>query len=221
MTWQCRLSKVDCKVRPVTAVVIATLLTLVAALENTVAPWAPFYVAYAVLASGLPFLIGAVHRGVFRRPSLPNMLVGLALAFLLHGMFRVVTARADLPGMFGEMLTVAAARLAMPPETVARWYLIFIQAWAGIGEEIFYRGYLQGALRSRFRPLPSIGAASLLFAVRHYTQVLLAWPHVAWGSATLWVTATFIAGLAFGWLYERSRSLWPSIACHMVFNLLA
>src|SRR3954464_10897233 len=95
MTWQCRRSKVDCKARPVTAILIAVLLTLVAALENTVAPWAPFYITYAVLASGLPFLLGAVDRGMFRRPSLPNMLVGLAIAFLLHEMFRVVAARAD------------------------------------------------------------------------------------------------------------------------------
>jgi membrane protease YdiL (CAAX protease family) len=69
--------------------------------------------------------------------------------------------------------------------------------------------------------LPSIVAASLLFGVRHYTQVLLAWPHVAWGSATIWVGACFVAGLAFGWLYERSRSLWPPIVCHTVFNLFA
>src|SRR3954454_11013903 len=84
MTRQCRPSKVDCKARPVTAILIAVLLTLVAALENTVAPWAPFYIAYAVLASGLPFLIGAVDRGMFRRPSLRSMLVGRAMAFLLQ-----------------------------------------------------------------------------------------------------------------------------------------
>jgi membrane protease YdiL (CAAX protease family) len=57
--------------------------------------------------------------------------------------------------------------------------------------------------------------------VRHYSQVLLAWPHVDWASATIWVAATFVAGLVFGWLYERSTSLWPSILCHYVLNLVA
>jgi hypothetical protein len=73
----------------------------------------------------------------------------------------------------------------------------------------------------RFAALPSIAGAALAFAVRHYSQVLLAWPHVDWASATIWVAATFVAGLIFGWLYEKSTSLWPSILCHYVLNLLA
>jgi len=211
----------DPRDRPLTAVAAAVLLMLVAALENTVAPWAPFYVAYAALATAIPFLIGAVDRSAFRRPGVRWALAGLVGAVVLHGLFGVMTARADLPGMFGRVLTAAAARLGTRPEIVGRWYVLFIQAWAGFGEEVFYRGYLQRSLRSRFGPLASIVGASLLFAARHYTQVLLSWPDVDWGSATIWVAASFVASLAFGWLYERTRSLWPSILCHYVFNLLA
>ena len=196
------------------------LLTVVAILENTIAPWAPFYVAYAVLASALPFLIGGVDARTFQRPSLRYALVGLGLAIPLQGIFRLMTARADLPAMFGEMLTVAAARLGTHPETVATSYVVFIKAWAGFGEEVFYRGYLQRSFRSRVGPLASITGAALLFAVRHYAQVLLAWPHVDWASATIWVTAAFVVGVAFGWLYEKTASLWPSILCHYLFNLL-
>jgi membrane protease YdiL (CAAX protease family) len=211
----------DCKHRPAVALAVATLLMVVAVLENTVSPWAPFYVTYAVLASGLPFVVGAVNRSSLRRPSFRYAAAGVVLAVLLQGMFRVVTARVDLQAMFGQMLTVAAARLATRPESVATSYVIFIQAWAGFGEEVFYRGYLQRSLRTRFAPLPSIAGAALVFAVRHYAQLLLAWPHVAWASATTWVAATFVIGLALGWLYEKSASLWPSIVCHYLFNLLA
>jgi len=211
----------DCKDRPAIALAAAALLMLVAALENSVAPWAPFYVVYAALATALPFLIGAVDRAAFRRPSVRYVLAGLAGAVILHGLFGVMTARADLPGMFGRVLTVAGARLGTRPEVVAHAYVLFIQVWAGFGEEVFYRGYLQRSLRSRFGALASIVAASLLFAARHYTQVLLGWPDVDWGSATIWVAASFVASLAFGWLYERTRSLWPSILCHYVFNLFA
>jgi hypothetical protein len=35
---------------PPAAMALALLMTVVAALENTVAPWAPFYVVYAALA---------------------------------------------------------------------------------------------------------------------------------------------------------------------------
>ena len=211
----------DCTDRPLVALLIATLLMVVAVLENTVAPWAPFCVAFAVLTAGLPWRIGAIKRSQFRHPGLRYTLAGLGLGVLLQGFFRLMTSPADLTGLFGQVLTVAASRLGGSPESIARWYLVFIQAWAGLGEEIFYRGYLQRSLRRRFKPLPSIAGAAFAFAARHYSQVLLAWPHVDWASATLWVAATFVAGLVFGWLYERSTSLWPSILCHYVLNLLA
>jgi membrane protease YdiL (CAAX protease family) len=51
-------------------------------------------------------------------------------------------------------------------------------------------------------------------------MVLIAWPHVAWGTATIWVAVALIIGVALGWLYESSASLLPPIACHYLFNLL-
>jgi membrane protease YdiL (CAAX protease family) len=156
----------------------ACLLMLVAALENTVAPWAPFYVVYAAFALGLPFLLGKGEAGRFAMPSLRFWVAAIVLAFL------------------------------------------FILAWAGAGEEVFYRGYLQARLRARLGPVAGLVGASGLFAARHYTQVLLAWPHILWGSATIWVAATFIVGLGLGWLYEKSCSLWPPILCHYLFNLI-
>jgi membrane protease YdiL (CAAX protease family) len=142
------------------------------------------------------------------------------LAFLLQGAFRLIVGAADLPGMFGAVFGAAGARLKQPPEHVAKSYLVFILAWAGAGEEVFYRGYLQTRLRARLGPVASLVGASGLFAARHYTQVLLAWPHILWGSATMWVAATFIVGLGVGWLYEWSGSLLPPILCHYLFNLI-
>lgn len=199
---------------------VALLLTLVAALENTVAPWAPFYVVYAALTLGVPLLLGEADLGNLRLPLLRHWLAAAGLAVVLQGLFRLMTTGADLPGMFERVFTTAGGRLAAQPDTVAKWYLIFILAWAGLGEEVFYRGYLQRNLRRRFGPLPSIGTASLVFATRHYTQVLIAWPDIDWRSATIWVAAAFVVSLALGALYERSRSLWPSIACHYLFNIL-
>jgi membrane protease YdiL (CAAX protease family) len=207
--------------RPGVVVGVAVLLTGIAALENTVAPWAPFYVVYAALALVVPFLGGAVTRRELRRPTLRQCLAAIVLALVLHGAFRLMTASADLNGMFGRMLTVAAARLATRAEVVAKWYLLFIQAWAGFGEEVFYRGYVQRSLRTRFTAATSIGATSLLFASRHYTQLLLSWPNVDWHSATIWVAATFVVGVALGWLFEKTASLWPPIIAHFAFNLLA
>ena len=206
---------------PLGAVAVAAFLTMTAALENTVAPWAPFHVVHAALALAVPLLLGGTALGSFRRPKHRYWFLAIGLAVALHGIFGLMVAMVDLPGMFGRIFTVAAGRLAREPEAIGRAYLLFVQVWAGLGEEIFYRGYLQGTLRQRFGPLAAIAAASLLFAIRHYAQVLIVWPDVDWGSATVWVAATFVVGLAFGWLYEKSASLWPSIVCHYAFNFLA
>jgi membrane protease YdiL (CAAX protease family) len=206
---------------PPAAVGLALLLMAIAALENTVAPWAPFYVVYAALALGIPLLLGEGGLKNLRRPLLRHWLAAAGLAVLLQGLFRLMTSRADLAGMFGAVFVAAGGRLAAKPDTVAKWYVIFIQVWAGLGEEVFYRGYLQRTLRRRWGPLVSIGAASLLFASRHYTQVLVAWPHIDWRSATIWAAASFVVGLAWGGLYEKSGSLWPSVVSHYLFNILA
>lgn len=211
----------DCKVGPGRALGAGALLTVVAALENTIAPWAPFYVVYATLACALPLATGAVTAGGFRRPRPHQLGVAIGLAIVLQGIFRLITAPADLAAMFQPVLLAGASRLGMTPEALARRYVLFIQVWAGLGEEIFYRGYVQRGLRVRFGRRASLVGASLLFALRHDTQLLLAWRRVAWGSATLWVTASFVVGLGLGWLYEKYGSLTPSVVCHYAFNLLA
>ena len=199
---------------------VAGALTAVAALENTVAPWAPFYVGYAALATALPFLLGAARVAWPARPRVLHLIAALVLALLLQAAFRLVTAATDLGAMFGAVFTAASARLQRPPELIAARYILFIQLWAGLGEELFYRGYVQARLRDRWGPMPAIATASILYAVRHYTQVLLAWPAVPWGAATLWVAATLVVGVALGVLYDRTRSLLPPIVCHYAFNLL-
>jgi membrane protease YdiL (CAAX protease family) len=194
---------------------------VVAAAENTLAPWAPFYVVYAALTLALPVIFGSVTLGRIRLPRWPSWVAAIGLAVVLQGVFRLLFRTVDLVGMFGAVFDAAAARLHRSPAAIARAYLLMIIIWAGLGEELFYRGYLQTRLRRTLGAPAAIAASSGMFAVRHYTQVLIAWPHVPWSAATMWVLAAFIVGLALGWLYEKSGSLLPPILCHYAFNLLA
>jgi len=203
------------------AVGVAAGLMVVAAAENTVAPWAPFYVVYAALTLALPVIFGSVTITGFRWPRWPTWIAAIGLAVVLQGIFRLLTRTVDLEGMFGAVFDAAAPRLHRSPPAIARAYLLMIIIWAGLGEELFYRGYLQARLRRTLGAPAAIATASGMFAVRHYTQVLIAWPHVPWPAATIWVLAAFIVGLALGWLYEKSGSLLPPILCHYAFNLLA
>jgi membrane protease YdiL (CAAX protease family) len=65
---------------------------------------------------------------------------------VLQVAFRRVTSLTDLSAMFGPLFTAASARLHRPPEVIAARYLLFIQLWAGLGEETFYRVWVAATL---------------------------------------------------------------------------
>ena len=78
-----------------------------------------------------------------------------------------------------------------------------------IMEELFWRSFLQRWVQQPdFLGLhpARIGPKALLIA-----SVLFAVEHLQW-------LAGLIAGLAYGWLYIRTRNLWASIVAHAVSN---
>jgi uncharacterized protein len=84
---------------------------------------------------------------------------------------------------------------------------------APAAEEFFFRGFFYRALRSRF---PVIGAAAidgLLFGAIHYD--------VSGGSGLLIVPPLALLGFVFCLIYERTGSIYPTIALHSVNNTIA
>src|SRR5262245_18211745 len=86
---------------------IALALMVVAAVENTVAPWAPFYVLYAFLTLLLPFLLGAVKVGRVKLPRPRHWIAAAVIAVGLQLAFRPVAAATDLPAMFAPVFAEA------------------------------------------------------------------------------------------------------------------
>lgn len=83
---------------------------------------------------------------------------------------------------------------------------------APLAEELLYRGALQQALHGLGMPrLLSLASASALFAVAHLGSL------VAGGEASA-LTMLFVLGLIFGWIYERTGSVWAPFAAHALFN---
>lgn len=85
----------------------------------------------------------------------------------------------------------------------------------GPGEELLFRGGVQGLLRRSFSPVPAIVGASSLFGVIHIPAVI--GTGVGVGS---YVVTTFVLGLILGALYEHTnRLLVPSLA-HGIYNAI-
>lgn len=73
-----------------------------------------------------------------------------------------------------------------------------------IVEEALFRGFIFGALRRSMGPLPGAALSSLAFAALHLSLTAFA--------------PLFVLGLLLAYLYERTGSLYPSVAFHAVFN---
>ena len=83
--------------------------------------------------------------------------------------------------------------------------LIFIALFAGIGEELFFRGVLQRLLIKSFKnPWMGIVVAATVFSAFHF-QFFGFLPRL-------------LLGVLLGAIYWYSGSLWPSILAHFVYD---
>jgi membrane protease YdiL (CAAX protease family) len=87
---------------------------------------------------------------------------------------------------------------------------ILIVIMAPIAEETFFRGFIFGGLRTRLPAFVAIVISGVLFGVIHLTTGNVA--------ATVQLA---VLGAVLAWLYERTGSIRPTIAVHMINNALA
>jgi CAAX protease family protein len=82
---------------------------------------------------------------------------------------------------------------------------------APIAEEFFFRGFFYRALRSRFAVVPAALIDGVVFGAVHFT-----------GSDTLSILPILgVLGFVFCLVYERTGSLFPTIALHTLNNSIA
>ncbi len=77
---------------------------------------------------------------------------------------------------------------------------------APIVEELIFRGLIFRSLKGGMPRIVAALVSSAVFAVLHGT--------------IMWMLYTFLLGLVLCVLYEKTRSLWACIACHMAFNIM-
>ncbi|HEX7010152.1 MAG TPA: CPBP family intramembrane glutamic endopeptidase [Phycisphaeraceae bacterium] len=134
--------------------------------------------------------------------TLPLVLGVLSLATLLGLMFGQ-----EAPAVGHELLQ--AMRKSTSPAGTA---LLIVSAVgvAPVVEEVLYRGLLQTVL------LRTIGPQHRWRVVLLAAMVFTAMHQVPWQA----LPGLLVLGVAVGWLYEKSGSLWPSIGVHAGFNAL-
>lgn len=128
--------------------------------------------------------------------------VNIPLANYLMGIFTEL-----MPSYLVDMAK-AVSRLFLAAAPTSRVLLIVAAAVAApIGEELFFRGWLQTALTRRMRQVTSVFVTAVLFSLIHGDPV------------------GFVARVELGVLFGLARvwtgSLWPAVAMHAVHNFVS
>ncbi|WP_167284985.1 CPBP family intramembrane glutamic endopeptidase [Marilutibacter alkalisoli] len=136
-----------------------------------------------------------------------------------------------LQAVFGRGLATLA-ELAPTAATLA-WAIPLCWLWqtieAGLAEEVLFRRILQERLaRSTRSQVAAVAWASLLFGCAHAPGLWLRGGHVMEGVASAtpaWALAYSVvmiapAGIAFGVLWARTRSLWLLVPLHGLVDLI-
>ena len=116
------------------------------------------------------------------------------------------------------MCSLALSAWLVPPEWSHRFYrqftpataviyLVYLTVLPGFVEELFFRGYVQQRLLQRWSPVTALIITAALFTVAHGVTIPI-------------LVTVFPVGLWLGLVAWRSNSIWPSCACHALFNAI-
>ena len=85
---------------------------------------------------------------------------------------------------------------------------LYMVVFVGLGEELLFRGILLTSLEKLMSPRWALVVHSAVFAILHFT----------WRSVPE-VVFVFFAGMILGWVFQRTKSLLPSIIIHAANNV--
>lgn len=132
-------------------------------------------------------------------------LAGLLLWLPLFGLYAALLQALGIPNEPQPIYQELARDLARGrPDPVL---IVLVCLVLPLGEELFFRGALQGMLRGYLSRSGAIGTAAGLFALLH-------------GPWTV-VFPVFLLGLLFGYARERTGSIWGAWAAHALHNSAA
>jgi len=84
---------------------------------------------------------------------------------------------------------------------------------APIAEEIFHRGIVYGFLKMKYGVLGGIILQAVIFTLMHLNVIFLL--------NYFRILSLFIHGVIYGLLYEKKKSLYPSMISHGIYNFLS
>lgn len=152
----------------------------------------------AVLLFSIP-----IHNAGLTLPA--ALFLGLAGSLATYGVIVVLTR---LPGVLRDSLGPHMEQLHRFACDYSWPVLLALSVFAGVGEELLFRGAVQGWLSQHLHDAVAVAAASVLFGLVHYL------------SFSYLVLATGL-GLVLGAAYALTDSLLLVMVWHAVYDMVA
>lgn len=152
--------------------------------------------------------LSSAQLGMSRMPVWSDLVVaplGFILYFMLSAVL-VIIATIVIPGFdASKQQDIGFTQLSQSYEALVAFATLVVLA--PIAEEILFRGYLFGALKTVLKSWQVVFVTALLFAILH-------------GSLNVGID-TFALGIILGLVRLSSGSIWPAILIHMMKNSVA
>ena len=140
------------------------------------------------------------------RPTSTSTVVGVLATIPLLGALWLAV-HSDWPAM--RRLRTEVERHVLPLfEHCSLLQLAAVAAAAGVGEELFFRGFVQGTLTNVLGPFAAVLMASVLFGLAHLI------------TRTYAILAALV-GFYLGGLVLLTSGLWTSIVVHSLYDFIA
>ena len=167
-------------------------------------PWGNFW-----LKIGVSVILVCLYSLRWERPSLnprpTSVAAGILAAAVLYGIFFVGNAIAPyiVPGAQGQVGGI----YALGSGTERALIFLLLCFVTGPGEEIFWRGFLQGRLMDRWGPGRGFVLTTLIYGAVHVFSLNL-----------MLIMAALVAGAFWGGLYLWRRDLTLVVVSHSLWS---
>jgi hypothetical protein len=144
-------------------------------------------------------------------PSVRDLLIvvaGYATAFIAAITGAIVISVTGAPAGENQVAEFASA-----DPSVLLWLIPASFLLIGPGEELLFRGIVQGRLRETFDRVPGVVLASALFAAVHFAALT-----GGTGGRLVTITVLFFPALVFGTVYELTDNLVVPALVHGAYN---
>ncbi|MCP4231672.1 MAG: CPBP family intramembrane metalloprotease [bacterium] len=208
---------------PVYGLMIAAPLAVIIGLAVICNIFAVFVAYHVVIALVLPLLDSLFLRrftvkehlrfiGLLPERPVPGIIAGVVCAVVMGG--GTVIGFLLWGDFFLEHNDVVAAIGRWGVSSNAILYMMgFMVLYNGVGEELFWRGYVQRRLQDRYKPWVAILIATVFYTGYHPLTVYSFFGDIP--VALFNTFMVFLAGLVWGWLRYRFDSAWPAMLGHI------